>query len=121
MGKWERQNRRQCAKIRRTSQCPSALAGNLCAAKVQVVRASSKVSRKYLALDFIGKRLLGTSAGCLVRELLQIQLLPTFLDQIELIRIHIMKDLARPARPSDLHALCLPGSAQTEMQTEIVL
>src|SRR5258708_2828730 len=121
MGKWERQNRRQSAKIRQTSQCPLTFAEDLCAAKSQVVRASPKASRKYFAFNFPDDRLIGTSGGCLVDEPLQNQLLPAFLDQVELIRTHIMKDLAPPARPSNLHALRLRRFAQTEMQTEIAL
>src|SRR5258708_14746688 len=121
MGKWERQNRRQSAKIRQTSQCPSTLAENLCAAKSQVVRASPKVSRKDFAFDFADDWLIGTSGRGLVDERLQNQLLPPFSNQVKLIPTHIMKDLALPARPSNLQPLRLRRFAPTEMQTEIAL
>src|SRR5216683_1128020 len=102
MGKWERQNRRQSAKIRQTSQCPSTFAEDLCAAKSQVLRASPKASRKYFAFNFADDRLIGTSGRCLVDEPLQNQLLPAFFDHVKFVGLHIMEDLLLSTGPIHL-------------------
>jgi len=54
-------------------------------------------------------------------DALQIQLVPAFLDQIELTGTHIMEDLPLSAGPLDLNGFRPRGFAQTKMQSEIAL
>src|SRR5207249_9838404 len=59
--------------------------------------------------------------GRMSNDALQIQLVPAFLDQMELTGTHIMEDLPLSAGPLDLNGFRPRGFAQTKMQSEIAL
>src|SRR5260370_33036888 len=71
--------------------------------------------------DYFGLNQRESTIAPMARKSLRPQLIVPFFDQLELVGVHIAKNLPQPAGPFDLDGLRLRRLAQPEMQTEIAL